>query len=197
MNSSNEAGFTLLEVLMALTVFALIAAVCYSALGPAGEGFKQLQDYRDQLEKSSWLGKQLRADVGNSCETSLQGVRPIQVKYDARGTTYADELTLLVREAGHRGLSLVHYKLDEAKGVLIRESQMAWARQSVGVDRMELGKSSSFRVEIRNDTGQWQQNLYGESSTTGSFHWPIALRVTVVQEDKERQWILPLFLALP
>jgi len=197
MRPSNEAGFTLLEVLMALTVFALIATVCYSALGPAGEGFKQLQDYRDQLEESSWLGKQLRADVGSSCETSLQGVRPIQVKYDARGSFYADELTLLVRETGHQGLSLVHYTLDEAKGVLIRESHMAWARQNADIDRMELGKTSSFRVEIRNNTGQWQQSLHGEPSTTGRFHWPSALRITVVQEDKERQWILPFFLALP
>jgi len=195
MRRSHEAGFTLLEVLMALSVFALIAAVCYTALGPAGEGFKQLQDRRDQLEQSSWLGKQLRADVGYSCSSSLQGIRPIQVKYDSRGSEHADELMLLVREAGHRGLTLVHYKLDEEKGVVMREASMAWARQGVDVDRMELGNAISLQVEFLNNDGQWKQSMPALLDKNVPFIWPKALRMTILQDDLQQQWVLPFFLA--
>ncbi len=197
MKRANIEGFTLLEVLMALTVFALIVSVVYIALGTSGEGFKQLQASRDQMEQSSWLGKQLRADVNSSCNSSLHDLRPITVKYDARGSIHVDELSLLVREAGHSGLSLVHYALDEEKGVLIRASRMAWAREGEGLDKLELGRVSSFHVELMNHDGQWVQNIPALADQQIAFDWPKALRVTIVQAHRERQWILPFFLAKP
>ncbi|PIV29169.1 MAG: hypothetical protein COS35_13455, partial [Zetaproteobacteria bacterium CG02_land_8_20_14_3_00_50_9] len=62
--AAGQTGFTLIEVLMSLTVMVLILSVSYTALGPAGEGFLQLQEGRDSLESSSWAGRQLRMDIG-------------------------------------------------------------------------------------------------------------------------------------
>jgi len=191
-----ESGFTLLEVLMALSVFALIAGVSYTALGPAGEGFKQLQKVRDKIETSSWLGKQLRADVSAVSASSLKEISPIQIRSDVRGDTYMDELTLLVREAGRSGLTLVHYKVDEEQGELLRESHMAWARDRVEVDSMVLAKISSFHVEVMDKKGQWQQKLAVVVDKKAAFIWPKALRITVMQEDKQQQWLIPLYQAL-
>jgi len=191
-----ELGFTLLEVLMALTVFALIAGVSYTALGPAGEGFRQLQEVRDKIESSSWLGKQLRADVRGVSASSLKDLQPIQISSDIRGDTHVDELTLLVREAGRSGLTLVHYVLDEETGELIRESRMAWARDTVDVDRMVLAHISSFDVEVMGQAGQWKQRLK-TASKQAVFVWPKALRVSVVQDGQAQQWVMPIYQGLP
>jgi len=196
MRSYQELGFTLLEVLMALTVFALIAGVSYTALGPAGEGFRQLQEVRDKMEASSWLGKQLRADMRGISRSSLTDLQPIQIRSDARGDTYIDELTLLVREAGRSGLTLVHYKLDEAKGELLRESRMAWSRDTVEPDRIVLAEVSSFHVEIMDENAQWKQTLAMTTDKNTPFIWPKALRVTVKQDDKQQQWVMLVYQAL-
>jgi len=196
MAENQEAGFTLLEVLMALSVFALIAGVSYTALGPAGEGFRQLQQVRDQIESASWLGKQLRADVGAVSSSSLKTLLPIQLRSDVRGDIHVDELTILVREAGRSGLTLVHYVLDEEKGELLRESRMAWARDSVEADVIVLGETSSFDVELMNNQGKWVQQWGASGNKLGSFIWPRALRVRVVQNGKQQQWVLPLYQAL-
>jgi prepilin-type N-terminal cleavage/methylation domain-containing protein len=194
---AKEQGFTLLEVLMSLTVFALIVGVSYTALGPAGEGFKQLQEVRDQSESSSWLARQLRADVSGLTNSAIKKISPIQIRSDARGDTYVDELTLLVREAGRSGLTLVHYKINEDKGELLRESRMAWARDSVESDRMVLAKVSSFHVEVMDKDGQWQQRLATVTDKSAAFSWPRALRVTIQQGDASQQWLMPLYQALP
>lgn len=196
MRSYQELGFTLLEVLMALTVFALIAGVSYTALGPAGEGFRQLQEVRDKMEASSWLGKQLRADMRGISRSSLTDLQPIQIYSDARGDTYIDKLTLLVREAGRSGLTLVHYKLDEAKGELLRESRMAWSRDTVEPDRIVLAQVSSFHVEIMDKNAQWKQTLAMTTDKNTPFIWPKALRVTVKQDDKQQQWVMLVYQAL-
>lgn len=196
MRSYQELGFTLLEVLMALTVFALIAGVSYTALGPAGEGFRQLQEVRDKMEASSWLGKQLRADMRGISRSSLTDLQPIQIRSDARGDTYIDELTLLVREAGRSGLTLVHYKVDEAKGELLRESRMAWSRDTVEPDRIVLAKVSSFHVEIMDKNGEWKQKLAITGDKKTPYIWSKALRVTVKQGDKQQQWVMLVYQAL-
>jgi len=196
MRSNQDLGFTLLEVLMALSVFALIAGVSYTALGPAGEGFRQLQEVRDKMEASSWLGKQLRADMSGVSSSSLIDLQPIKIRPDARGDTYIDELTLLVREAGRSGLTLVHYQVDEMKGELFRESRMAWSRDAVEPDRMVLAKVSSFHVEVMDKKGQWKQRWVTTADKNTPFIWPKALRVTVKQGDKQQQWLMPVYQAL-
>jgi len=179
---------------MALSVFALIAGVSYTALGPAGEGFRQLQDVRDSIESSSWLGKQLRSDIAGVTDSALKSLQPIQITSDIRGDKHIDELTVLVREAGHRGLTLVHYKVDEEKGELWRESRMAWARDGVEVDRTVLLKLLSFDVEVMDKNGDWQQKIIANDKL---FVWPKALRVTIKQADhSQKQWLMPLYQGL-
>lgn len=198
---AGEKGFTLIEVLMALSIFALIVMVSYTALGPAGVGFQQLQDERDRLESSSWLGRQLRDDVGAASASSLKDIQPLEIQFDDRGAAHADTLRLLVREAGRSGLTLVQYHLDESTGELVREARIAWARQDVEADKMILGEADSLQVEVMDDKGEWQTRwqVAGETSEVAdaSFVWPRALRVTVKNKQQEKIWILPLLLGLP
>ncbi|MDQ6995455.1 MAG: type II secretion system protein GspJ [Mariprofundaceae bacterium] len=190
-------GFTLLELLMALVIFALIIVVCYTALGPAGEGFRQLQQLRDNIESSSWLGKQLRSDIGTMTSSSLKKIPPLQIKADARGDVYVDELIFLSREANKPGLTLIHYKLDESQGTLLRESRMAWARPNTASDSMNLGKYESFHVEVMTPTGQWTSQWPPQTSANAAIIWAKALRITVQHDHEKQHWLIPIFAGLP
>jgi len=189
----NDAGFTLLEVLMALSIFALISGISYTALGPAGDGFKQLQDVRDSIDKISWLGKQLRSDVSSASGSSLTELIPIKIITDNRGGSYVDDLTLLIKEPGRGGLTLVHYRLNEEKHQLMRASRIAWASQGVKGDLMLLGDDvTSFHVEQMDSAGKWRQRM-PVVKNADSFVWPQAIRIRIQQHGNSREWVLPLF----
>lgn len=180
-------GFTLIEVLMALALMALLTSVVYASLGPAGEGFIQLKDSRDRLEKSQWLGRQLRLDMSYISNTGDSKLKPFRVSSDARGSGAFDELWLLTRESGQPSLSHVHYFIDEASGELVRESLMAWSRSSVEPLRWQLGEVESFDVELLDSQGKWVQRWEMGSD----FKWPRALRITIRNSRGERSWDFP------
>jgi len=184
-----EAGFTLIEVLMAMSVFALLISVVYGALGPAGEGFIQLQEKRDQLEKSQWLGRQLRMDLSYLSASHDSEIKPIRISHDSRGDAVFDELWILSRESSQPSLTYIHYILDEEKGKLIRESRMAWARTSVDSLEWAMGDAESFDVELMNKEGQWVQRW----ETGKVFKWPKALRIIFRDTSGERLWDFPLY----
>jgi prepilin-type N-terminal cleavage/methylation domain-containing protein len=194
-------GFTLIEVLMALTVFALIAVLGYGALGIAGEGFGILAEVRDVQERSGWIGRQLRSDVayissseyhGTSVFSRSSGVQPIRISNDNRGASEFDELWLLVREPGRLGIIQVHYYLEEDRGHIIRESRLLWARDSVQTQEWDLGEASSWAVEVQDREGRWQQMWQAGHTSQGALIWPRALRIRLNNEMGERQWLLPI-----
>ncbi|PIW49826.1 MAG: hypothetical protein COW18_04810 [Zetaproteobacteria bacterium CG12_big_fil_rev_8_21_14_0_65_54_13] len=194
----SERGFTLIEVLMALTIFALIAALSYGALGIAGNGFRTLSEVRDVQEKSGWVGRQLRSDVAYiSAQVSPRQPpgdaqhAPLVISNDNRGASEFDQLWLLVGEPGQPGISEVHYYIDEDKGHLMRESRLLWARDSVKPLRWDLGEASSCSVEALGRDGRWQQDW----KIQGPFVWPRALRVRIHYHQGNsdgREWYLPL-----
>jgi len=185
---SRQSGFTLIEVLMAMALFALLISVVYGALGPAGEGFIQLQESRDRLEKGQWLGRQLRLDMSYISATSDSKLKPIRISNDSRGSEAFDELWILTRESGQSSLSYVHYFIDEESGQLVRESLMAWARSSVEPLRWELGKVESFDVELLDSQGKWVQRWQPDKK----FVWPKAVRITCRNSKGDRVWDFPL-----
>jgi len=201
--AANDRGFTLIEVLMALSIFSLIAVLSYGAMGTAGNGFQVLSQARDKLERSTWTGRQLRADVAYlsmplspvqpksdvSSSVAEQSI-PIVIRNDNRGKSEFDQLRLRVREPGRSGISDVHYFIDEEQGHLIRESRLLWARADVAPMRWDMGEAVSFSVEAMNKDGHWQQDW----RLQGVFVWPRALRIRVRQqqnEDTVHKWLLP------
>lgn len=194
---NTERGFTLIEVLMALTVFGLITGLGYGALGVAGEGFGILAEVRNTQEKSGWIGRQLRSDVAYISSSEYRGTsessKPLalQIDNDNRGESEFDELWLLVREPDRPGISQVHYFLDEDSGHIIRESRLLWARDSEEVQQWDLGEASSWAVEVQDREGNWKQRWQVQPANNGALVWPRALRVSMKNEVGERQWLLP------
>ena len=198
-----QRGFTLLEVLMALTIFSLIAALAYGALGTAGEGFKRLAEVRDVQEKSAWVGRQLRSDVMYISSSSYQQLVsssqqsrpvPLRIVNDNRGDTEFDELWLLVREPGMPGISEVRYFIDEDKGHLMRQSRLLWARDDTEPVLWDMGKASSWAVEVLAEDGRWQQDWHTQQVKNAALQikllWPLALRIRMQNQQGQREWLL-------
>jgi len=183
-------GFTLIEVLLAIVVFSLIAAVSWTALGPAGEGFLQLQDARTKLEQQQWIGKQLRRDVNYISKSEDKSIPSVRLINDSRGLEDFDELYLLIRDPMYPGLTLIHYFLDEDIGKLKREAISPWARTHVEPIVWELAELQSFAVEAYDPKLGFKQVM----SQQPPFIMPKALKVTVQDEKGEMVWDLPVFI---
>jgi len=188
---------------MALTVFALVAALSYAVLGTAGNGFELLTQTRLDQERVGWVGRQLRADLrylAAAPSVSAAGGRagrpvPIRIKNDNRGDVEYDQLTLLVREPGSNGISRVRYYIDEtngdgSSGHLIRESRLLLARDLVEPLRWDFGSVASWSVEVWDRQGNWRQ-VWSFDAT--AFVWPKAVRVSMRRNDDvaPQQWWMP------
>ena len=183
-------GFTLVEVLLAIVVFSMIATLSWTALGPAGEGFMILKDSRTKLEQQQWLGKQLRKDVSYLTRAEDKTLPLFQIKNDSRGATGVDELEMLVRDPMYPGLTMVRYFVDEDRGVLVRETKSPLSRHDVEPESWDLAKVASFNVEAMTYQSEWKEVWEAKPP----FVLPRSLRVQVRDEDGEMQWQLPLFI---
>jgi len=184
------AGFTLLEMLVALAIFALIAAVTYAAVVPTGEGFRMLREARDGLERAYQFDRRIRMDVDYLTRSADKTVQPLKIVHDQRGGDAFDQLWLLMTDESSPAPTLVHYFIDEDKSVLVRESGMPWQRAGGQPVRWDMGKAELFEVQAMNANRQWQ-NVW-DAKKSGQL--PRALRVRWRNEHGERELILPVFL---
>ncbi len=191
MNASMR-GFTLIEALVALLVFALVASVSYAVLGPAGEGFRQLAEARDAGERAAWIGRRLRADVAALAASAFRpdgrAVPPVMIANDNRGEAQFDQCWLLVRMRGRAGVWRVHYFLDEHRGRLMREMRLLWARDGREPEIWDMGEADSLAVEAMDASGRWRQD-WPPAGAAGA--WPRALRFRIGTGDARREWIAP------
>ncbi len=183
-------GFTLLEVLLAIVVFSLIASVTYTALGPAGEGFAMLKESRVQLEKQQWVGKQLRRDVSYLSKSEDKSIPVVKLTNDSRGQDDFDELQLLIRDPMYPGLTLVRYYVDEDTNTLKREAISPWARTHVEPIAWDLAEVESFAVEVFVAKSGYKQVLNQQKPPV----IPKMIKVTVRDERGEMRYDLPVFI---
>ena len=183
-------GFTLLEVLLAIVVFSLIASVTYTALGPAGEGFAMLKESRVQLEKQQWVGKQLRRDVAYLSKSEDKNIPVVKLINDSRGQDDFDELQLLIRDPMYPGLTLIRYYVDEDTNTLKREAISPWARTHVEPIAWDLAEVESFAVEVFVAKSGYKQVLNQQNPPV----IPKMIKVTVRDERGEMRYDLPVFI---
>ncbi|RMG90937.1 MAG: prepilin-type N-terminal cleavage/methylation domain-containing protein [Zetaproteobacteria bacterium] len=182
-------GFTLIELLMALVVLGLVVALTYAAIEPAGEGFKRLQDVREDLDGQLGLGWRLREDLAHVM-LPIRGKAPIRINNDNRGGNAFDELVLVVADPARPGLSQVRYFIDETQGRLMRSSRYWNARTGARSVDVSLGEVSSFDVEFMDNTAHWHQRW---RTGQGSFIWPRAIRIHLRDhQGRERVFLVPL-----
>jgi len=193
MRVGRNAGFTLLEMLVALAVFALIATVCYAALVPAGKGFRMLQKQRDVLESSYQMDRRLRMDVAYLMRSADKSLITLEITHDQRGADAFDSLTLLVADGESVAPVQVRYALDEETGHIVRQSGMAWMRDAQPVV-WQMQKASSFEVQAMTPDGKWL-DVWDKANRDAI---PSALRIRWrLGEGLQRELFLPLPIGAP
>lgn len=194
MSMGRNRGFTLLEMLVALAVFALIATLCYTALVPAGEGFRMLQQQRDTLESSYQMDRRLRMDTAYMMQSADKSLISLEITHDQRGADAFDTLTLLVADGDAVAPQQVHYAIDEASGVIVRSSAMAWLRDAQPVE-WNMQPAASFEVQAFAGNGNWLDTW--DRKSNGDV-LPAALRVRWRTADgMQRELILPIPVGSP
>lgn len=186
---SEEKGFTLLEMLVALAIFAMISAITYAAIMATGEGFAMLGEQRVELTQVYQAGRRMRMDISYLAVSRDARLNVLKVEHDYRAGNDFDQLWLLVREAGTPGLSRVHYYLDEDTGFLVRVSSMPWARAGQKPLLWKIGRVTSFRVQARDEDGRWQD--VWDAGNTGRL--PGAIRIQWRNANGEQEVLQPVF----
>jgi len=186
-------GFTLLEMLAALAVFAMIATVISAMTLGAGEGFADLKSSRDRFAQSFALGRQMRLDVSALSLTANENVEVLMLER-GYGAADRDELWLLVREPDRPDLSLVHYWLDELgdEPVVVREVLPALAAGGQKPLRWEVAMAHSFALEALDDQGAWRRDW----KSSDAEKLPRALRLTWEGDFGKRELMLPVFVEM-
>ncbi|MBF0281627.1 MAG: type II secretion system protein [Zetaproteobacteria bacterium] len=185
-----EAGFTLIEVLLAMALFALITAVAYGALAIGGDGFQQLQAERDRLESEQWLARQLRQDISGVTHSQNRAWSPVALTSDPRGENHFDQLTILVQEPGQVGLTWVRYAIDEEAMQLVRESVPALARSGFEPIAWNFANIQSLDVALLNKQGEWLERWDEQSGMARD--QLVAVRVRVGDAKHTREWNIPI-----
>lgn len=191
-----QTGFTLLEVLVALVIFTMIAAFTFAATMPAGEGFKELQSVRDRYTQAYALGRQMRLDVTALTTPMNNNLITLELKHDVRSGLAFDALKLLVREPGRSSLSIVSYYLDESGETpqLIREiSSSIPARTETEPLLWRMGEVESFEVQAMLKDGRFVDDWDSRKKN----QLPAALRLRWQDIDGERELVFPIFLQIP
>ncbi len=180
------AGFTLLELLVAMAIFAVIGAL---ALGGLNAVLTQHEQARRQLDRLNQVQRAVRLLTDDFSQFTQRPVR------DALGTfeypllaPCGVEFVVCVSRGGWRTpffqfargeLQRVHYKLDD--GRLIRSYWAVMDRTLVNEPREEvlLDEVEEFRVEFLDQAGtEWVDIWDPGSQVAGSSGRPAAARVT-------------------
>jgi len=191
-----QTGFTLLEVLVALVIFTMIAAFTFAATMPAGEGFKELQSVRDRYTQAYALGRQMRLDVTTLAVPMNNNLITLELKHDVRSGSAFDALKLLIREPGRSSLSIVSYYLDESGETpeLIRETSSSIpAKIETEPLRWKMGEVESFEIQAMLKDGRFADDWDSRKKR----QLPAALKLTWKDVDGERELIFPIFIQMP
>lgn len=190
-------GFTLLELLVALAVFALIASLCYAALAPAGDVFRMLRTQRDILESSYQFDRRLRMDVSYMMVSNDASLSALEIRHDQRGGNAFDALDLLISSEQSPLPVRVRYAIDEESGFLERQSSPAWLRDAEPmVWRMQ--RADSFEVQALDESGRWLDTWQNPKSASVDQpkRLPLAVRVRWREgAGIAHELLLPVFIA--
>lgn len=188
-------GFTLVEILVATLVAAILAAMAFTAMSEAMQNRARVRETQQRLVDVQFA---IRSLVQDFSQVAPRPVRvPVGEGYDAalRGQA-GDSSVVVMTRAGwsnpaglqRSGLQRVRYELRE--GVLYRDywTVLDAQTQPDPVPRVLLENVSGFTVRYMNDGRQWQDTWPpaqpGGQGNLRFLRWrPIAVEVTIELAD--------------
>lgn len=189
-------GFTLVEILVATAISAVLAAMAFAAMDQAMQNRERVREAQQRL-----IAVQLavRSMVQDFSQLTPRPVRmPVGEGYEAalRATRIENSAVVLTRAgwsnpAGVQRSSLQRVRYELRDGVLYRDywTVLDAGSQPEPVQRALLENVESFRLRFMNDGRQWQEDWPPQQPGTNAgelrfLRWrPIAVEVTLQLRD--------------
>jgi general secretion pathway protein J len=189
-STKGQSGFTLLELLVALGIFALLAAMAYSGLNSVMTARQVTNEHADRLNQLQmaflWLGRDIEQAVNRSIrneydeeQAAMQGVETGR---------YQLELTRMGwrNPANSQRSNLQRVAYGVRDGVLVRSywNVLDRAQDSEPLESELLDGVEKLELRFKNEKRQWQDSwasnqLSGSSTNLSNFELPIAVEVTL------------------
>ncbi|HHI91902.1 MAG TPA: type II secretion system protein GspJ [Gammaproteobacteria bacterium] len=188
-----QSGFTLLELLVALGIFALLAAMAYSGLTSVMAARKMTTEHAERLSQLQmaflWLGRDIEQAINRPIRNEYGEVRPAMLGVETG--RYQLELT----HTGWRNpagrarsnLQRVAYGLRDGNLLRIYWNVLDRAQDSAPLESVLLEGVDKLELRFLNDRNQWQNSwpssqLGGVASVTP----PRAVEVTLETKAEGR-----------
>ncbi len=198
--STSEIGFTLIEVVLALSIFALIGTILYGAFSL---GNRALSKSQASFEKN----QKLRA-LGNLLESYIRSSYPYRASAQEQTIFYQgeeDSLTFVSSFSlamGGRGMAKIHIyregdpskdgilKLEEEIPVRFDDDAEEGQHNSVTLQRGVESFQISY-LDPQSEDEKWEQRWEGEERGI----LPRAVRLAYRTKDgKESSWVIPVMM---
>jgi general secretion pathway protein J len=171
-------GFSLLEVLVAVALFALAMGLAYGGLDAVVRGRAQLQQEAQRLASLQLAVGQLERDVRAALPRS---VRTADLRREPALLVERDALTL-TRAGYANGLAQARAELERVRWGADRDALVRWRFVSLDrggserpVEALRLTGVSAWRVEALQADGRWVDRWPPPGQDAAA--WPRALRL--------------------
>jgi len=197
------AGFTLIEVVLAITIFALMGGVLYGAFSLGHTAVEKSEKSFNRNQKTRSVGDLLATYIrsGYPYRESIQD-QTIFFDGEREGLTFVSAYSHAMGGRGMAKIAIEKEQSDDGRA-LVRLAETAPVR--VGGDAGDGGQRSSLVIlegvrdfqlaylDAEGDKENWEESWDGKERR----RLPRALRMTFIDtEGKEVRWVFPFMLAV-
>lgn len=190
-----HAGFTLVEILVAMAIAAILATMAFSAMNEAMQNRERIREAQERLVGLQFMMRSLVQDFSQLAPRPVR--MPIGEDYEAAvlGRSGASAEVVLTRAgwtnpAGLSRSSLQRVRYQVRDGVLYRDYWLALDAQlePEPVQRALIDGVEAFTIRYMNDGRQWQDNWPPPQPNAGDQmrykRWrPVAVEITLRLRD--------------
>lgn len=175
-------GFTLIEVVIAMAIFAILAALAYSGLQSVIDSKTHTEAGLDRLQAVQMSMLTLSNDLQQIAPRDAQDALGGKLhKLSTQSSEYLVEFTRSgwrnPAESPRSSLQRVAYKLDEDRLIRVYWSHVNRADEELRVERVLIDNIESLQLRFLNEQQEWTEDWPEAAVLTSSNDSPVPLAI--------------------